>query len=225
MHTLAAPAEALRAPPPPPPRPPPPVASVWPVSGRTDVLRWVSGSPAGGRAQPGVSSRIWHDASQCSASLQGPSRAAAAGCVVTADDKSLNILRRDSGSHAGPRSDGRNHAPGRALQRARPLPSPQRLPAFEGLVVVEGASDAAALRRAVRADVFVLSSASTAGSAATLARLRELSAARHHAAGVVVLLDPDVAGRQARLALDMALPGCRHAFVPAALATSVRATR
>jgi ribonuclease M5 len=99
------------------------------------------------------------------------------------------------------------------------------LPAFEGLVVVEGGSDAAALRRAVRTDIFVLGSASTAGSAVTLARLRELSAAQHHAAGVVVLLDPDVAGRQARLALDMALPGCRHAFVPAAMATAARATR
>jgi len=91
--------------------------------------------------------------------------------------------------------------------------------------VVEGGSDAAALRRAVRTDIFVLGSASTAGSAVTLARLRELSAAQHHAAGVVVLLDPDVAGRQARLALDMALPGCRHAFVPAAMATAARATR
>ncbi len=222
MPRLAAPLEAPRAPP--PPQQPPPVAYAPPVRSRTDALRRVSNSPARRHAQPGTSSRILHDASQSSASLLGPSHAAA-GRVVGADDTALETQRRDSGSHAGPRAEARPHAPGRAPRRAWPLPSPQRLPAFEGLVVVEGGSDAAALRRAVRADVFVLGSASTAGSAATLARLRELSAARRHAAGVVVLLDPDVAGRQARLALDMALPGCRHAFVPAALATSVHATR
>lgn len=43
---------------------------------------------------------------------------------------------------------------------------------------------------------------------------------------VVVLMDPDVSGRQGRNILEAAFPGqLLHAFLPAQLATSVIATR
>lgn len=57
--------------------------------------------------------------------------------------------------------------------------------------------------------------------------LQELeAAAARYPGGVLVLTDPDVAGRQARRALDDRLPGrCLHAFLPTPLATAHTATR
>lgn len=92
--------------------------------------------------------------------------------------------------------------------------------------MVEGVSDARAVRGAVRADVIVLGSSSCAGAELTTRRLWDLLDRRGgNASDVVVLLDPDVAGRQGRQAMDAALPGCRHAFVPAHCATTAVATR
>lgn len=99
------------------------------------------------------------------------------------------------------------------------------------LVIVEGLSDMRAVQRAApAADVFVLGSATHAavGSVAApevVSQLRGAAASGRYAA-VVVLTDPDVAGRQARVALDEALPGLlRHAFLPAPAATAAAATK
>ena len=54
---------------------------------------------------------------------------------------------------------------------------------------------------------------------------QELSAAAARFRGLIVLTDPDVAGRQARQALADALPGCLHSFLPSSLATAGAATR
>jgi hypothetical protein len=54
--------------------------------------------------------------------------------------------------------------------------------------------------------------------------VEELRHLREHHGGLVLMLDSDVAGRQARNQLEAALPGCLHAFVPAPLATAVDAT-
>ncbi|KAL4445435.1 hypothetical protein ABPG77_011260 [Micractinium sp. CCAP 211/92] len=54
---------------------------------------------------------------------------------------------------------------------------------------------------------------------------QELKAAAARCRGVIVLTDPDVAGRQARRQLDDALPGCLHAFLPSPLATAGAATK
>jgi 5S rRNA maturation endonuclease (ribonuclease M5) len=50
-------------------------------------------------------------------------------------------------------------------------------------------------------------------------------ASRRYPGGLLLLLDPDVAGRQARRLLDERLPGCLHAFVPSTAAVSKTATR
>lgn len=41
--------------------------------------------------------------------------------------------------------------------------------------------------------------------------------------GIVLLLDPDVAGRQARNMLNTSLPGCWHAFIPVPVAQATKA--
>lgn len=57
-------------------------------------------------------------------------------------------------------------------------------------------------------------------------RLQELAvAAQRYRGGLLLLLDPDVAGRQARRTLDDRLPGCLHAFLPSPLATAAAATK
>lgn len=52
------------------------------------------------------------------------------------------------------------------------------------------------------------------------------AAAARYPRGLLVLTDPDVAGRQARAMLDEQLPGrCVHAFLPSPLATAGEDTR
>jgi ribonuclease M5 len=51
------------------------------------------------------------------------------------------------------------------------------------------------------------------------------AAAGRYPGGLILLMDPDVAGRQARRALDDHLPGCLHAFLPSPLATAAAATK
>jgi 5S rRNA maturation endonuclease (ribonuclease M5) len=74
--------------------------------------------------------------------------------------------------------------------------------------------------------VFVLGSSKWVegqNSARVLNRLRD---GLPHFERVVVLMDPDVSGRQGRNILEAAFPGrFWHAFLPAQLATSVTATR
>lgn len=79
-----------------------------------------------------------------------------------------------------------------------------------------------AVRRAVDADIYVLGSATKAFTAATIDDLCNLS---QKYPGIVLLLDPDVAGRQARNAINEALSGCWHAFIPTLAATSEIAVR
>lgn len=89
---------------------------------------------------------------------------------------------------------------------------------YDMLIVVEGINDMKAVRRAMRnADVFVLGTATRAGDHQVQSQIRELSS---RYSGVVLLLDPDVAGRQARNVLNRAFGGCFHAFVPCMAATA-----
>lgn len=70
--------------------------------------------------------------------------------------------------------------------------------------------------------VFVLGGAMFAKDVNTLRRL-QAEARRYRS--VVVLLDPDPAGRQGRAALDTALSHCRHGFVPGLAASAGADTR
>ncbi|MEZ4235107.1 MAG: DUF4093 domain-containing protein [Myxococcota bacterium] len=79
------------------------------------------------------------------------------------------------------------------------------------LVVVEGVSDAVAVRRAVDADVVVTGGFALGPDAS--ARIRRAAAVR----GVVVLTDSDGAGEQIRRRVALLAPEARHARVPAAL--------
>ena len=66
--------------------------------------------------------------------------------------------------------------------------------------------------------MFVLGGALFSKNPGMVRRL-QAEAAQHR--GVLVLLDPDPAGRQGRALLDEALGGrCRHAFVPGLAATA-----
>lgn len=56
-------------------------------------------------------------------------------------------------------------------------------------------------------------------------KVQDLKSAASRFRGIIVLTDPDVAGRQARRQLDDALPGCLHAFLPSPLATASAATK
>jgi ribonuclease M5 len=73
-------------------------------------------------------------------------------------------------------------------------------------------------------DIYVLGSATKTSTASTQEALRAL---QQTYARVVLLLDPDVAGRQARNDIDRVLGGnkCWHAFIPTALATLAQDTR
>ena len=111
------------------------------------------------------------------------------------------------------------------LRRHTPAPMQECPPTLQQLLIlVEGMNDMRAVRRAVNSDVFVLGSATHAQSTVTTRMVQELRAAAAGHAGVVIFTDPDVAGRQARQALERQLPGCYHAFVPAPLATAAGAT-
>lgn len=70
--------------------------------------------------------------------------------------------------------------------------------------------------------MFVLGTATHAGYDHILGQLKE-AAAKYK--GILVLTDPDVAGRQARNLLDTKLEGCWHAFVPVLAATAQAAIR
>lgn len=85
------------------------------------------------------------------------------------------------------------------------------------LVVVEGINDMRAVKRAIDVDVFVLGSATKAADSEALDTLRAM---KKKYLRIVLLLDPDVAGRQARNEIESKISGCWHAFVPTMNATA-----
>lgn len=88
------------------------------------------------------------------------------------------------------------------------------------LIIVEGMSDKHAVLRAVNADIFVLNSATKSTNTHVITQLQDLLASRPNTA-VVILTDPDVAGRQARNALNNTFnSSCWHAFIPTIAATA-----
>ena len=79
------------------------------------------------------------------------------------------------------------------------------------IVVVEGQNDAAAVRRAVEAEI--LCTGGHAFGADVEARLKRA----HERCGLIVLTDPDPAGEQIRRRITALVGDCRHAHVPRAL--------
>lgn len=73
-----------------------------------------------------------------------------------------------------------------------------------------------------RSQVYVLRTATRAEDPAVISELRSIMT---RYAGVLLLLDPDVAGRQARNQLNAALGGCWHAFIPTTVAIAEQAVR
>jgi ribonuclease M5 len=99
----------------------------------------------------------------------------------------------------------------------------QNLKKYDMLIVVEGVNDMKAVRRAVpHADVFVLGTATRAGDPILQAEIHDFG---QRYRGILLLLDPDVAGRQARNILSSALHNCYHAFVPTLAASASTAVR
>lgn len=72
------------------------------------------------------------------------------------------------------------------------------------VIVVEGINDARNVRRYLDVDIYVLGSATKTGTSATQEELRGLQSRYRR---IVLLLDPDVAGRQARNDIDRLLGG------------------
>jgi ribonuclease M5 len=83
------------------------------------------------------------------------------------------------------------------------------------LLVVEGVNDMRRIQEYLDVDVYVLGSATKSSGYDTIETLKVLS---KKYARVVILLDPDVAGRQARNEIDRNIDGCWHAFIPTILA-------
>lgn len=75
-------------------------------------------------------------------------------------------------------------------------------------IVVEGKNDAAAVRRAVEADIII-----TSGFGINKAILERISTAQKKN-GVIVLTDPDFMGEKIRKIISDRIKGVRHAFVP-----------
>jgi ribonuclease M5 len=82
------------------------------------------------------------------------------------------------------------------------------------VIVVEGKSDVAAVKRAVEAECLV-----TGGFALSPATLAKIEAA-YRRTGIIILTDPDSAGERIRRLLGERFPEARHAFVTRAEATA-----
>ncbi|QWU16326.1 ribonuclease M5 [Paenibacillus sophorae] len=76
------------------------------------------------------------------------------------------------------------------------------------LIVVEGKSDTAAVKRAVDADTI-----ETGGSAVDRRVIAKIALAVERR-GVIILTDPDHAGERIRKIVSSKVPGCKHAFIP-----------
>ena len=80
------------------------------------------------------------------------------------------------------------------------------------VIVVEGKSDVAALRRAVDADCLI-----TGGFSLSPELLGQINAA-YKRRGIIILTDPDSAGERIRTFLRKRFPQAGHAFIPKAAA-------
>ncbi|WP_150275666.1 ribonuclease M5 [Paenibacillus tepidiphilus] len=76
------------------------------------------------------------------------------------------------------------------------------------IIVVEGKSDTAAIKRAVEADTI-----ETGGSAVDRKVIAKIALAMERR-GVIILTDPDHAGERIRKIVSSKVPGCKHAFIP-----------
>lgn len=75
-------------------------------------------------------------------------------------------------------------------------------------IVVEGKNDAAAVRRAVEADIII-----TSGFGINRPILERISTAQRKN-GVIVLTDPDFMGEKIRKIISDRIKGVKHAFIP-----------
>lgn len=75
-------------------------------------------------------------------------------------------------------------------------------------IVVEGKNDAAAIRRAVEADIITTSGFGITGE--TLERIRTAQ----ERCGVIVLTDPDFMGDKIRNIISKRIKGVKHAYIP-----------
>jgi len=79
---------------------------------------------------------------------------------------------------------------------------------IQELIVVEGVDDVAAVKKAVQAEVLPVHGFAVR-SAVTLEKIRFAS----ERVGVIVLTDPDYAGRQIRETIEKAVPRVKHAYI------------
>ena len=77
------------------------------------------------------------------------------------------------------------------------------------VIVVEGKNDAAAVKRAVQADVII-----TSGFGITRQTLELIKKAQENQ-GVIILTDPDFMGEKIRKIIADRIKGVKHAFIPA----------
>ena len=77
------------------------------------------------------------------------------------------------------------------------------------VIVVEGKNDAAAVNRAVKADIII-----TSGFGLTKQSLELIRKAQQNQ-GVIVLTDPDFMGEKIRKIISDKVKGVKHAFIPA----------
>lgn len=100
---------------------------------------------------------------------------------------------------------GRDMVPVPAIPTSSP-PSTTSRPSLwpHVVIVVEGINDARNVRRYLDVDIYVLGSATKTGTSATREELRDIQSRYRR---IVLLLDPDVAGRQARNDIDRLLDG------------------
>jgi len=75
-------------------------------------------------------------------------------------------------------------------------------------IVVEGKNDAAAVKRAVDADIII-----TSGFGITKETLERIQTAQQRC-GVIVLTDPDFMGEKIRSIISKRVKGVRHAYIP-----------
>lgn len=75
-------------------------------------------------------------------------------------------------------------------------------------IVVEGKNDAAAVRRAVEADIII-----TSGFGINKGILERIRTAQEKC-GVIILTDPDFMGEKIRKIISDRIKGVRHAFIP-----------
>lgn len=81
------------------------------------------------------------------------------------------------------------------------------------IIVVEGRSDVSAVKRAVEAEVIATSGFGIAEE--TLELIKQASKSK----GIIILTDPDYAGKKIRQIISREIENCKHAFIPRDKAT------